>query len=210
MISPVELKNHPRYKPSPWFMFDVRRWTVETMLFNATQRGWLITLICEAAANAEPAGYLPDNDEELKRLAGIEDFDPLIERDWQRVIRKFKKSKKYIGKIFYPRLLNPQSIHRYDYGSPGQINRLGRMMHAKEQGTHTREDWIKLVMLCENKCVRCSATDKKLTRDHVVPVISGGSDSIDNLQPLCQKCNSEKFITSADYVSKEVRQKFNV
>jgi len=50
-----------------------------------------------------------------------------------------------------------------------------------------------------NKCLKCG-TKKLLTIDHVIPISKGGTNDSDNLQPLCQRCNSEKGNKScADY-----------
>lgn len=46
------------------------------------------------------------------------------------------------------------------------------------------------------KCVTCGSTDA-LTVDHIVPHVLGGSDDIDNLQTLCQPCNSRKGARTA-------------
>ncbi len=43
-----------------------------------------------------------------------------------------------------------------------------------------------------NKCVHCGATDKKLTVDHITPLKLGGTNFIDNIQPLCGYCNTSK------------------
>ena len=40
-------------------------------------------------------------------------------------------------------------------------------------------------------CASCHATEK-LTVDHIVPIVHGGTDNLSNLQILCRSCNSRK------------------
>ncbi len=65
-------------------------------------------------------------------------------------------------------------------------------------GTHTLQEWMDLCALYGHKCVACGRV-KRLTQDHVVPLIKGGSDLIENIQCLCQSCNSKKGTKSTDY-----------
>ncbi len=65
-------------------------------------------------------------------------------------------------------------------------------------GRHTRKEWLDLCEKYKHKCLKCKRK-KKLTRDHVIPVYLGGTDNIDNIQPLCQSCNSSKGATYVDY-----------
>lgn len=48
------------------------------------------------------------------------------------------------------------------------------------------------------KCLSCGATEK-ISLDHIVPIQKGGTDEVDNLQPLCMSCNSRKGINIIDY-----------
>jgi len=41
------------------------------------------------------------------------------------------------------------------------------------------------------KCVQCSSNEK-LEFDHIVPVSKGGSNTVRNIQLLCEKCNRKK------------------
>lgn len=46
-------------------------------------------------------------------------------------------------------------------------------------------------ILASGECVACGAEDS-LVIDHKVPISRGGSDLIENLQPLCRTCNIAK------------------
>lgn len=63
----------------------------------------------------------------------------------------------------------------------------------------TQSEFRTLKEFYGGKCLRCGATDKEIVPDHVVPLSEGGSDSIDNIQPLCRGCNSWKHSKTIDY-----------
>ncbi|MCE7937072.1 MAG: HNH endonuclease [Chloroflexi bacterium CFX6] len=47
----------------------------------------------------------------------------------------------------------------------------------------------------EYRCCSCGLGQSdavELTTDHIVPMVRGGSDDVDNLQTLCKSCNSRK------------------
>lgn len=68
-------------------------------------------------------------------------------------------------------------------------------------GSHTDAEWETLKAFYEYKCLRCGKSEPeiRLTRDHVIPLTQGGTDSIDNVQPLCARCNSKKNNKRIDY-----------
>lgn len=87
-------------------------------------------------------------------------------------------------------------------GQSAQGVRTERMRAAKALGTHSKEEWESLLSACGYKCVRCGYANGTIVKDHVVPVYQGGSDAIDNLQPLCIRCNSQKGPDSTDHAAK--------
>lgn len=59
------------------------------------------------------------------------------------------------------------------------------------KGKYTKAEWQELCKRFDHRCLRCGNTSE-LSVDHVIPVTKGGSNSIENIQPLCRSCNSSK------------------
>lgn len=72
------------------------------------------------------------------------------------------------------------------------------MWKAREKGTHTKQQWIELRdrIGC---CMHCGSDDVELTKDHIHPISRGGCDCIENIQPLCQSCNSRKCASVPEF-----------
>ncbi len=66
--------------------------------------------------------------------------------------------------------------------------------------------------LCRRYGGRCPCCGGRLdlTADHVSPLSKGGSHSIDNIQPLCKECNSQKHTLTVDFRKAENRFRFFV
>ncbi|QZE11304.1 HNH endonuclease [Streptomyces phage Forrest] len=70
---------------------------------------------------------------------------------------------------------------------------------AQESLSHfTAEEFKELCDAYGNICLRCGE-EKPLSVDHVIPLCDGGSNSIDNIQPLCVDCNCIKGRKATDY-----------
>lgn len=73
-------------------------------------------------------------------------------------------------------------------------NHLTKGYHSRRKGAvgeHSLLEWNRLCELFGNKCLSCGLK-VKLTKDHIVPLSKGGTDYIENIQPLCISCNSKK------------------
>lgn len=79
-------------------------------------------------------------------------------------------------------------------------------------GEHTSEQWLALKTLYGNKCLCCGRTEVellaaglKISRDHILPIKLGGTNNIENIQPLCLGrggCNNHKHVKHINYRSK--------
>lgn len=67
-----------------------------------------------------------------------------------------------------------------------------RLEIARSKGTHTDGQWASLLEEVGGRCVICEAIPPSLSKDHITPIYQGGSDAIENIQPLCRACNSAK------------------
>jgi len=85
-----------------------------------------------------------------------------------------------------------------------QIAHSMRALHARrarkqqQGGSYTAQEWRDLCAKYDHRCL-CCGERKRLTIDHVLPIALGGSNSIDNIQPLCLTCNLRKHAKHIDY-----------
>lgn len=68
-------------------------------------------------------------------------------------------------------------------------------------GNHTFGDWERLKAQYDFTCPCCKKKEPsiKLLEDHIISASLGGSDNIENIQPLCRSCNAKKYTKTTRY-----------
>jgi|GEM_PF-823606 len=91
----------------------------------------------------------------------------------------------------------------------GKIARARR--RAKQLGAPgliSVNEWMALLEAADYCCACCGRKGETQTMDHIIPLSSGGSIDIDNVQPLCLNCNCEKALKIIDYRPRTIRERF--
>ncbi len=70
-----------------------------------------------------------------------------------------------------------------------ELSERGRISSKKRMSIFNRDG---------NKCLRCG-TKENLTIDHIVPLVLGGRNRVENFQTLCKGCNEDKGREVIDY-----------
>lgn len=89
----------------------------------------------------------------------------------------------------------------WDQRNPERRQAIRQAYRARRRlatGTVIAAEWRALCEYYDNRCLCCGVIGS-LTMDHVVPLSKGGTHTIDNVQPLCGKCNSRKRDKVIDY-----------
>jgi 5-methylcytosine-specific restriction endonuclease McrA len=154
------------------------------------------------------AWYTANKERILAKLKAWYDADPgkyrLATRTWRAAnpdkIRTINRNAKKKWKA-----ANPEQVRIADrkrYASHLEKSRENGLIYANRRrirkagngGSHTIAGWIALCRASSWQCTYCSKVlDKRTaTRDHVVPVVRGGSDDISNIVIACKSCNSRK------------------
>lgn len=106
-----------------------------------------------------------------------------------------KRNKKISGKNCYMWKGGISKIKGY----ASFISRKREIRKRNNGGNHTMAEWELLKKQYNNTCPCCHKSEPfigqrhlYLTEDHIIPLIKGGSDNIENIQPLCGNCNNKK------------------
>ena len=94
------------------------------------------------------------------------------------------------------------SVYRYRKKYPEKLSMANKRLKAKRKGaigSHTLKQWRELKDKFNHCCAICGRQEpftdlwyQSLSEDHIIPISKGGSNFIDNIQPLCIKCNNKK------------------
>lgn len=96
---------------------------------------------------------------------------------------------------------NPEArkavIQRYVSNSKDKIKASASRRRAREQnalGEFTSQEWEDLKAKYDYTCLSCNRKEPEvlLSPDHIVPLARGGTNYIDNIQPLCIKINGSR------------------
>ena len=92
--------------------------------------------------------------------------------------------------------------YRQEHPGASAANFANRQSRKRQAGGEfSTEEWRTLCAYYDFTCLCCGRREPeiKLTADHVVPLARGGTNFIDNIQPLCLSCNMSKGVKTIDY-----------
>ena len=103
------------------------------------------------------------------------------------------------NKKYYHKNYSPKGSKNYKRKLYLNMQRRSRKLNAN--GSHTLAEWETLKAQYNWTCPACKKKESEttLSEDHIVPLSKGGSNNIENIQPLCRSCNSKKHTKIVKY-----------
>lgn len=119
-------------------------------------------------------------------------------REQRRRWREANKEHRSRYQAAYREVYNPQ--HREEIALAKHLACNKRRAQCHLSGSFTVDQWLALVAFyCPDGRCLCCGRNEKLTKDHVIPLCKDGSNTIGNMQPLCNRCNGRKRADAIDY-----------
>jgi uncharacterized protein YdaU (DUF1376 family) len=195
----------------PIYIADYR---ADTTRFSTEQHGAYLLIMLDYWRNGPP----PDDDAVLARIVAlsvarwkthrlvISQKFQIVKGQWihKRIEQELSKARGKQAAMSDNGKLG--AVGKWGEVSDAKMTRSERLSAARAIATHTEEEWQALLDVCGDECGRCGAGDN-LVKDHVQPIYQGGSDGIENLQPICRSCNSSKGPEVKDFRPNDWRKR---
>lgn len=192
-------------KPDSWLPLYVADYMADTTRLTTEQHGAYLLLLMDYWRNGPP----PDDNDVLARITGltasrwkaqrksIERFFSIDAGVWRQKRADFEMNKAREKSEAKQNAGRAGAGSKWGSGDENKIKRSERLAAARSLATHTDAEWSALIVACGANCLRCGA-GSELVKDHIKPMYQGGSDGVENLQPLCRSCNASKGPDSTD------------
>jgi 5-methylcytosine-specific restriction endonuclease McrA len=93
--------------------------------------------------------------------------------------------------------LNAQTRTRYHANPAWRMthNATRRALKANAPvNDFSHAQWVEMLSVFAHRCAYCGRRMEKLTQEHITPYEKGGSNTLWNIVPACQSCNSKKGV----------------
>lgn len=113
-------------------------------------------------------------------------------QSYREICNALKKGKEIVDIQVENALLKRALGYTYTEVTKERIVDTGQKKRHGGETELTEQEWFFAQKYFNGKCAYCGEYTSHPTKDHIKPLISGGTLRMDNVLPCCQKCNSSK------------------
>lgn len=193
----------------PWMPLYVADYLADTGHLGTLEHGAYLLLIMHYWQN----GKLPTDDAQLARICRMsksgwnsvrETMAALFDENWRH--KRVEEELTRATNIISARSGSGKAGAESRWGKVSSKTRSERLADARQIAQHTPSEWLAMLAIFDG-CVKCGELQSdliggKCVKDHIVPLYQGGSDGLENIQPMCRNCNSAKGGDTTDYRDK--------